>query len=212
MSELSPYQQLGVGEDASFDEIQIAKKKLREKYQNDAQVLEEIEIAYDAIIMDRLRLRQEGKIKVPEKIRFPDKTVEPPKNKTISNYTPSLPNTPTWLQNIIKIDQPSVREVSISGLVFLALIAASIFSQSSETLPLLLTIGVGASFFILYRKERLFWRSVGIVFLSFVIAVSLGSVLANLIINSGFNLTIATEQFISLFTFCLLWLTSNFLR
>lgn len=212
MSELSPYQQLGVGEDASFDEIQIAKKKLREKYQNDAQVLEEIEIAYDAIIMDRLRLRQEGKIKVPEKIRFPEKTVEPPKNKTISNYTPSLPNTPTWLQNIIRIDQPSVREVSLSGLAFLALIAASILSQSSETLPLLLTIGVGASFFILYRKERLFWRSVGIVFLSFVIAVSLGSVLANLIINSGFNLTIATEQFISLFTFCLLWLTSNFLR
>jgi hypothetical protein len=212
MSELSPYQQLGVGEDASFEEIQFAKENLKQQYQNDAQVLENIEIAYDAIIMDRLRLRQEGKIKVPEKIRFPEKKVESDKKSTIINDYVSLPKAPNWLQNLINIDQPSVREVTISGLVFLGLITASIFSQSSETLPLLLTIGVGIGFFSLYRKEKLFWRSVGIVFLSFIVAISLGSLLANLIINSGFNLTISTEQFISLFTFCLLWLTSNFLR
>lgn len=210
MSELNPYQQLGVNEDASFEEIQIAKENLKLQYLNDAQVLENIEIAYDSIIMDRLRLRQEGKIKVPEKIRFPEKKVEKEKSSIINDYTPSLTNTPNWLQNII--DKPSIREVSLSGITFLLLIAASLFNTNSENLPLLLTLGVGIGFFILYRKERLFWRSVGIIFLSFIVAVGLGTLLANLIVNSGLNLTITTEQLISLFTFFILWLNSNFLR
>lgn len=210
MSELNPYQQLGVGEDASFEEIQVAKENLKQQYQHDAQVLEGIEIAYDAIIMDRLRLRQEGKIKVPEQIRFPEQKVQPKPSKIINNYTPSLPSTPNWLQNII--DRPSVKELSISGLVFLGLITASILSQNSANLPLLLTIGVGTASFSLYRKERLFWRAVGLIFLTFVIAVSLGSLLGNVLINSGMNLSMTIDQFISLFTFCLLWLISNFLK
>ncbi len=210
MSELNPYQQLGVSENASFEEIQIAKENLKNQYINDDQVLENIEIAYDSIIMDRLRLRQEGKIKVPEKIRFPEKKVEKEKSSFINNYTPSLSNTPNWLQNII--DQPSIREVSLSGIAFCVLMIASVLNQNSDSLPLFLTLGVGIGFFILYRKDRLFWRSVGIIFASFIVAVTLGSLFANLIVNSGLNWDITKEQFISLFTFSLLWLNSNFLR
>ena len=65
MSEQNPYEQLGVTENSSFEEIQAAKKRLYDRHGNDSTVLEEVEIAYDSIIMDRLRLRQEGKIKVP---------------------------------------------------------------------------------------------------------------------------------------------------
>ena len=212
MSELNPYQQLGINENASFDEIQVAKQNLKTKYQNDTQVLEQIEIAYDAIIMDRLRLRQEGKIKVPEQIRFPERKEAKPTGSIPKNQTPSLANTPTWVKNIINLDQPSVREFSISGVIFLALITASFLSQDTETLPLLFTIGIAASFFTLYRKEKLFWRSVGISFLTFIIAFGLGSLFVNVINNSGLNPSMTTEQFISLFTFCLLWFTSNFLR
>ena len=85
MTELNPYEQLGVTENSSFEEIQTAKQNLKEKYQNDLPVVESIEIAYDAIIMQRLRLRQEGKIKVPEQIRFPEKTVEIKKPSLITN-------------------------------------------------------------------------------------------------------------------------------
>jgi DnaJ-class molecular chaperone with C-terminal Zn finger domain len=73
MSNQSHYQQLGITEDASFEEIQAAKERLKQKNSNDQKVIENIEAAYDAILMDRLRLRQEGKIKVPERIRFPER-------------------------------------------------------------------------------------------------------------------------------------------
>ncbi len=68
MSSQSPYEQLGVESDASFDEIQEAKNRLMQQYQGNQPTLETIEAAYDAIIMERLRMRQEGRIKVPDVI------------------------------------------------------------------------------------------------------------------------------------------------
>ncbi|WP_017804012.1 CPP1-like family protein, partial [Nodularia spumigena] len=78
MSDQNPYEKLGVSEDASFDEIQDARNRQLEQYNGDAKSLELIEVAYDAILMDRLRMRQEGKIKVPERIRFPELRVQLP--------------------------------------------------------------------------------------------------------------------------------------
>jgi len=210
MNDFSPYERLGVEESASFEEIQTAKQNLLQKYEGDSQVLETIEIAYDAIIMERLRLRQEGKIKVPEQIRFPEKTVEV-KKPSISLNNSSLPNkSPMWLQNLL--DHPSLKEIGVSGLVFFVLILLSVFSQDSQILPLLLTFGVGTTFFFVYRKGKLFWRSVGISFFGFVLGITLSSILGNLLISSGLSLSFTIDQFVSLFTFCLLWLCANFIR
>jgi len=209
MSELNPYELLGVKEDASFEDIQKAKKKLKDKYENNPQQLENIEVAYDAIIMQRLRLRQEGKIKVPEQIRFPEKTVEPKKVTVISNAQKKA-NISLWFNNLI--DQPSGKEILINSSIFLVLIVISIFNNSSETLPLLLTVGLGTGFAVLYRKQRAFWRSVGITFITFIVGICLANIIFSLSLNTGFNLSLSAEQFASLFTFCLLWLVSNFIR
>jgi len=64
MSEQNPYEQLGVTEESSFEEIQEAKQRLVQQYQNDSKIVELIEAAYDSVLMDRLRMRQEGRIKV----------------------------------------------------------------------------------------------------------------------------------------------------
>jgi hypothetical protein len=210
MSDLSPYEKLGVTEDASFDEIQEAKKKLTLKYKNDTQVVETIEAAYDAIIMDRLKMRQQGKIKIPDQIRFPEKIVPTKVTSPTDNLSDLNQKTPLWLQNLI--DSPTPKEVTISGIIYLILAIISVFNQSNETLPFLLTIGVGASFYFLYQKERLFWRATGITFIAFVLGIGLGSILANAIISSGLSLSIAQDQFASLFTFCVFWLVSNFFR
>jgi hypothetical protein len=209
MSELNPYEKLGVTEDASFEQIQKAKDKLKQQYKNNPPVLESIEVAYDTIIMQRLRLRQEGKIKVPEQIRFPEKKVQvSPLPKIPNNQaTEKISN---WLTDLL--DQPNMREVLVNGLIFLALITISIFNKNTEVLPLLLTVGVGTSFFVLYRKENLFWRSVGITFLSFVLGVFVANIFYNLSLNAGLMLSITQEQFACLFTFCILWLTSSFIR
>ncbi len=210
MNDLSPYERLGVTESASFEEIQRAKQELLQKFEGDSKLLENIEIAYDAIIMERLRLRQEGKIKVPEQIRFPEKTVEIKKPSPPFNY-PSLPNkSPIWLQNLV--DQPSPKEIGISGLIFLGLVLLSVFSQDSQILPLLLTFGVGTTFFFIYRKDKSFWRSVGISFVAFVLGITVSSILGNILLDSGLTLTFTKEQFISVFTFSVLWLGGNFTR
>ena len=85
MSEQSPYEKLGVSETASFEEIQAAKNRLTQEYSNDVKTVEDIEAAYDSIIMERLKLRQEGRIKVPDRIRFAERQREtPPPPPTLS--------------------------------------------------------------------------------------------------------------------------------
>ena len=209
MSELNPYERLGVTENASFEEIQKAKNDLQQQYQDNPPVLESIETAYDTIIMQRLRLRQEGKIKVPEQIRFPDQITPPnPVAKISQNQTTKKIS--NWLTDLL--DQPDMREVLLQGLIFLVLITVSVFNKNTELLPLLLTFGVGTSFVILYRKDNLFWRSLGITFISFVVSIFVANIFFNLSNNAGLILTITQEQFACLFTFCTLWLTSSFLR
>jgi Protein CHAPERONE-LIKE PROTEIN OF POR1-like len=209
MTELNPYEQLGVTENSSFEEIQTAKQNLKEKYQNDGTTVESIEIAYDAIIMQRLRLRQEGKIKVPEQIRFPEKTVEIKKPSLISN-NPTSQKVSLWLSDLL--DQPSRKDIFVSGIVFFLLITFSVFSTDGEILPLLLTVGVGTSFYVLYRKQRIFWRSIAITFIAFIIGICGGNILFNISIGLGLNISLASEQLATLFAFCLLWLVSNFIR
>ncbi len=209
MSELNPYEKLGVTEDASFEQIQKAKNNLNQEYKDNPPVLESIEVAYNTIIMQRLRLRQEGKIKVPEQIRFPEKIEKAsPPPKILSN--PTTDKISNWFTNLL--DQPDMKEVSLQGLIFLVLITVSIFDNNPEMLPLLLTVGVGTSLFISYRKDKLFWRSIGITFFSFVLSIVVASIFFNLLTNTGLILTISQEQFVCLLSFCTLWLTSSFIR
>lgn len=210
MSDLSPYDTLGVTESASFEEIQIAKENLLKENEDNSQIRENIEIAYDAIIMDRLRLRQEGKIKVPEQIRFPEKIVETKKSPISFNYANAKNKTPNWLSDFI--DQPSIQELSISGLIFLTLILLSVFSQDYEILPLLLTFGVGTTFFFVFGKSKSFWRAVGVSFFAFIVGLSGSTFVVNMFNVAGLNIGFTEDQFVCLFTFSLMWLAANFTR
>ena len=204
MSEQNPYQQLGVTEDASFDEIQSAKTRLSQQHRNDSKALETIETAYDAIIMERLKMRQEGRIKVPDRIRFPERTVEKP------SVPPSLslPTSPSWLQGWI--DTPSAKEIALPGLVFTLLAGGAVLASSNQLLPTLLVGGVFANVYFLNRKERRFGRSLLISFGVLLIGVSLGAVLPRLL--SGVSLPITGEQISCLLSLFLFWITSSFLR
>ena len=132
MSEQSPYEQLGVSENSSFEEIQAAKQRLLQQYQDDAKVLEGIETAYDAVIMDRLRLRQEGKIKVPDRIRFPEKS---PTAEVNTNPLPVGPRA-AWIQRFL--DRPSRSEILLNSGVFGALAAP--VSYTHLTLPTICSV------------------------------------------------------------------------
>lgn len=202
MSEQNPYEQLGVSEEASFEEVQAARDRLVMAYSSDDKCRERIEAAYDAILMDRLRRRQQGKIKVPEVIRFAERRAEPPPNLSL----PRVNQSPPWLQRLI--DTPRGKDVLVPTALFASLGGLSFYWQSADASALLLALGVGFSLYCLNRKERKLGRAALLTLAGLLVGVLLGAVLqAYLPVG-----LLVPETFISLFVFLVLWLVSSFLR
>lgn len=207
MSDQNPYEKLGVTEDASFDEIQDAKGRLMQQHHGDQKLVEAVEAAYDAIIMDRLRMRQEGKIKVPERIRFPEKLSPPPS----FTQTPAS-SSPAWLQRLW--DTPTPADLIWPAVIFLLLSGVTIFYHPAgdSILPLVLALGVGCNVYFLNRKERQFGRAILITLIGLLVGVGLGTLLGSVLQAQIRSIGFTTETFSTLVTFFLFWLISCFLR
>lgn len=207
MSDQSPYEKLGVSEDASFDEIQDVRNRLLEQHGGEGNVREVIEAAYDAILMERLRMRQEGKIKVPERIRFPEKRVpsSPQTSQTLGQQSPA------WLKR--SIDQPRLTDVLLPGAWYLGLSATSVLypGGSGQVLQLSLVVGVAIGVYFLNRKEGKFGRAVLFTLVSLIAGLIAGGLIAGLILPLPL-ITLTANQFSTLLTFILMWLVSSFLR
>jgi hypothetical protein len=203
MSDKSPYERLGVNEESSFDEIQEARNRLVEVHSDDRKQLEAIETAYDAILMDRLRLRQEGKIKVPDRIRFAERRAEPP-----AEYTPPpVSQTPNWFQRLV--DTPSRADILLPAGLFSAAAGLSFVVSPALTLAL----GVGLSLYFLARKENKLGRAFLLTLVGLIIGVVLGSQLGNLLLPQLQQVFLASvETFAAVVTLAVLWLVSSFLR
>jgi Protein CHAPERONE-LIKE PROTEIN OF POR1-like len=206
MSEQNPYEQLGVTEEASFEEIQEAKQRLVQQYQNDSKIVESIEAAYDSVIMDRLRMRQEGKIKVPDRIRFPERLAVPVESKPITSS-----KSPNWLQNLI--DTPSAKDIGIPALIYASLsgITLLVSDPSGSLLPLVLALGVFVNIYFFNRKEKRFGRALLFTFGGLVLGVALGAGLASLTATANLSI-IGERQIYAIITFLIFWLISSFLR
>ncbi|MBF2026393.1 MAG: CPP1-like family protein [Oscillatoriales cyanobacterium C42_A2020_001] len=204
MSEENPYDQLGVTEGSSFDEIQSARNRLCAEFKGDAEQLKKIEAAYDAVLMDRLKMRQEGRIKVPDGIRFAERQAEVPSNPPKAMVKPR----PAWLDGLI--DTPSSADIWMSAGVMTALGAIAVLAPSAVQLTLIL--GVGSAFYFLYRKEQKLGRTVLLSFTGLLLGLLAGGVLYGLISSQFPSLAIRTDVFASAFAFFILWLISSFLR
>ena len=206
MSDLNPYEKLGVREDASFDEIQDAKGRLLQQHRGDQKLLESVEAAYDAVIMDRLRMRQEGKIKVPERIRFPEKVSQVP-----PSFTPApVSRSPAWLQRLL--DTPTTGDLIWPAVSFLVLSGLAVFypDRDGSMLSLVLALGFGCSIYFLNRKEGQFGRAVLLTLAGLLVGFGLGTFLATLVPTQ--IVIIGSLKFATLVTFLILWLISSFLR
>jgi hypothetical protein len=208
MSEQTPYQTLGVTEDSSFDEIQAVKSQLSQRYQGDNRALEIVESAYDAILMDRLKLRQEGKIKVPDVIRFPERAIE----KASPMPSINMSNSPAWIQQLV--DTPSRNDILLPAGFFGALAGISAFNRDTtgSFSSLLLVIGVFASIYFINRKEKKIGRAFLITLVALLVGVVLGTALGGLLTISGLTLGLASEQISCFVTFVIFWVVSSFLR
>jgi hypothetical protein len=207
MSQQNPYEQLGVAENATFEEIQVAKQRVLARSSGDRQLQDNVEAAYDAIIMERLKLRQQGKIKVPDGIRFPEKpTAVVPKFPSLS-----VANSPSWLGDTF--ESPSQLEILTTSGVYTVLGGAAVISPIADAgLPTLIAFGTGFSLYFINQKQRRFKRA----FLGTFIALVLGAVVAGLLLNT-LHVPVATigipgEVFAGLLIFLMLWISSSFTK
>jgi hypothetical protein len=220
MSEQNPYTKLEVPEDASFEEIQGARDRLVERNPSDEKARQEIEIAYDAILMDRLRKRQEGKITVPEGIRFAEKIAEKSAKAAIQA---KKAESPPWLQQTL--DQPNRTDVLITAGVFTALGTIAVLNPSpnaakmedmlanaakmEDMLAFLLAIGVGFTLYWLNRKDQRLGRA----FLFTLGTLALGGLISIALLKFGVPpIGIPAQTIATLIIFVLFWLVSSFLR
>lgn len=166
MSEPNPYRILGISENARFEEIQEAKMHLLEQYATDEKRQQAVEMAYDTILMQRLKMRQDGKIKVPERIRYPERTVF----ARPAQQPPARPAQQWWKQWLTNIN---VSDAGISALVFVAIwalyTALSVGTQGEPTYAI--AIALFAVIYFLFRKIRVFWRAILYSLAALVVAV-----------------------------------------
>ncbi len=198
MDAFNPYDQLGISEDAPFEEVTLVRDRLLKEAAGDPIELERIESAYDAILRDRLRARIEGKIAVPDRIRFAEKSL----SDVVGGSTqPKTIATPSWLKGIY--EPPDRNSALISLLVFGGLGILGFLSPKSVSLGL--AVGLLAVFYLQYRKERKFGRTL----LWIGIALTLGSLLGYSLTQvwggtSNLNLMVSI-------LFCF-WFVTTFLR
>lgn len=207
MSDRSPYEQLGITEDAAFEEIQAARSRLVQEHSGDKKSMEMIEAAYDAILMERLKMRQEGKIRVPERIRFPEKLTPPPPNLVATKINQS----PAWLQRLL--DQPSRTDLLWTSSVLLISVAVAAYPGVQEAqLSLAMAFGVGFCLFFLNKKENQFFRALLLTVIGLFIGIGLGALLFSWMTVPLTGMGLTSLQFASLVTFIILWAIASFLR
>ncbi|CCI05962.1 CPP1-like family protein [Microcystis aeruginosa] len=206
MSEQNPYEQLGVTEESSFEEIQEAKQRLVQQYQNDSKIVESIEAAYDSVLMDRLRMRQEGRIKVPDRIRFPERLTIPVESKPVTTS-----KSPNWWRS--SMDTPSAQDIGVPAVIYACLGAITLLvpDPSGSLLPLLLAFGVFVNIYFFNRKEKRFGRALLFTLAGLVLGVALGAGLASLAAKADLNI-FGDRQIYALITFLIFWVISSFFR
>jgi hypothetical protein len=181
-----PYGLLGVTADASFEAVQSAKQNRLAEVGDDALARARIEAAYDAVLMDRLKERQQGKVSTAARSASvrEDKAVAPRPAATGLPALPKLPALPRG-QVLPRLSLPSLQWASGSdrwitlavagGLVLLLLLVPA---ASPE---LLLSLGALGAVTALQRRTRRFWPAVGWSFGLLITGLVLGALLVGLL-------------------------------
>eukprot|EP00871_Galdieria_phlegrea_P005427 jgi/Galph1/5886/GphlegSOOS_G4469.1 len=108
-NEVNPYRSLGVAEDASYEEVEAAYRRLVKKYQGNKKQLIKLEMYKDKIFEDQLRARIQGKVKA--KVR------SSPAEKSLfrKKFQP-----PKWIREAIKLpDKKYMQKTALVTSIFI---------------------------------------------------------------------------------------------
>ncbi|MEO1403537.1 MAG: CPP1-like family protein [Cyanobacteria bacterium J06635_1] len=212
MSNQNAYETLGLDEASSFEEVQAARQRLVKECEDNPQRKEAVEAAYDSILMERLRMRQEGKIKVPDRIRYAEKQAEKvAAAKAAATSSKSSP--PTWLQDWL--DTPGRNDILWPSAIYLSLAVLSWFTATAEGTgaSVMLGFGVALCAYFLNRKEHKFWRSILLAAGALLLGLLLGFAFLALLKGQGVAVAEAQVSAIAaIIAFIFMWFASSFLR
>lgn len=161
-----PYQLLGVAVDASFDEVQAARDARLQEQGEDPIARSRVEAAYDAILMNRLRERQQGRISTAARSASQrEQSVITPSARPRPAAQPRLPQLPGPALVRSGFSLPSLeaargRELWFPLLVF-AVLVALLFLLPVPPAELLLSLATLATLLNLQRRSGRFLVSLG---------------------------------------------------
>ncbi|MEN9540681.1 MAG: hypothetical protein RLZZ459_772 [Cyanobacteriota bacterium] len=106
---LNPYERLGISPDASFDDVQAAKQARLAEVGEDPMSRARIEAAYDAVLMDRLKERQQGKVSTAALNASQREAAKPEAKSTASKpVLPALPSLPALPRPGLNLTAPAL--------------------------------------------------------------------------------------------------------
>ncbi|MFM7676324.1 MAG: CPP1-like family protein [Synechococcus sp.] len=176
-----PYRRLGVPADASFDAVQAAKQARLEEAGDDPLARSRIEAAYDAVLMDRLKERQQGRVSFAARSASQREQASPPPARPVLPALPQLPALPAARFSSSPLRLPSFslasgRELWVPLAGIGTVLALLLFAPSASP-ELLLALATGVAVINLQRR---FGRLLGAVGWSFAL-LSLGLLLGGLL-------------------------------
>ena len=185
----SPYERLGITPDASFDAVQAAKQQRLAEAGEDPQARAKVEAAYDAVLMDRLKERQQGKLSsaalnASQQEAKRSSVATPPARPTLPALAslPSLsrPSLPAASVSLPSLALPEGRErwVPLGG--GLLLVAALLLLPVSSA-ELVLAFATVLTVVMLQRRRRRLLAAVGWSILLLSLGLLLGGLLLQLL-------------------------------
>ena len=189
---LDPYKRLGLTEDASFDAVQQARQSMLTAAGDDPMARARVEAAYDAVLMNRLVERKQGKLSTEARSASDREQLVPPPSGT---RLPSLP-----VLQLPKVSAPRLTTPRLTfadgqerGLVlggFALLLALLVLSSAPA--ELVLALGTGLCVICLQRRRPRFLAAVGWGFGLLSLGLVLGAVLvgaSSLSLLQGLSIT-----------------------
>ena len=212
-----PYTRLGISQDATFEQVQAAKARCIAEVDGDDQARARVEAAYDAVLMARLRGRQQGQVS-------PAAATASQREDRVGSAPltgPSFPGTSVLQKIRTNLPDPSQSLASlapqwslvegqgrivriIAGVVGLALLVVSV--ASVQLVLALACIGV---FLSQVRRGRRPLASLGWTLLTLLVGLVVGSLFTTALSPTALQqLTITPAQIQALPAAVLLWLAA----
>lgn len=179
-----PYERLGIASDASFDLVQAARQARLDEVGDDPMARSRIEAAYDSVLMDRLKERQQGRVSSAARTASQREQATPPPTRPILPSLPTLPQLPAARMArgslLPQLALATGRErwfpLAADGVLFVLLLLLP-----GAAPELLLALVTGVTVLNLQRRNGRFLAAIGWSFALLALGLLLGSLLLSLL-------------------------------